>query len=129
MKYLTLGYASSWGFSSKTPAPHPRVSELRQDGSQAEAGQNVNSPAGVPEATSEGSAGKRGKPADDTIGKFIIGLRDDLESEETDNEDMERSESSRDRGETGSSNNRMMLRILHLRMASTRDEDAEGKGI
>ncbi|KAL2000973.1 hypothetical protein VTN02DRAFT_2374 [Thermoascus thermophilus] len=125
LKYLTLGYASSWGFSSTTPAAHPRVSELRQDGLQAEAGRNVNSPAGIPVATSEGSAGKRGKPGDDTTGKFIIGLRDDPENEDTDDEDMERTESSRDRGETGSSSNRMMLRTLHLRMASTHDEDAE----
>ena len=132
MKYLTLGYGSSWGFSSSTPAPHPRVSELRKDGSQAETGQNINPPVGVSEATSEGGAsryGRRSKPVDGTLRRFIIGLRDDPENEESDDEDMEGSESGRDRGDAGSSNNRTMLRTLYVRMAtSAHGEDVEGKG-
>jgi hypothetical protein len=31
VKYLTLGYGSSWGPSSESPSPHPRVEALKQE--------------------------------------------------------------------------------------------------
>jgi len=70
---------------------------------------------------------KRRSPADDAVGKFIIGLRDDLEDEDSDDEDIKDGNTQQNTEEKVPKNSRTMLRTLHVRMATTSgDKDAQG---
>lgn len=130
IKYLTLGYGSSWGFPSLSLPSHPRLSILRQEeGLTGDVSQGSNSPATRPATPSELPSQKEKKrnPGDDAVGKFIVGLRDDLEDEETDDEDLEDNNPERNPEEKSSKRSRTMLRIVHIRMATaSHDEDAQG---
>lgn len=130
VKYLTLGYGSSWGFPSLSLPSHPRLSILRQsDGSGSEAGQSLNSSATRPATPSDRlpREEKRRSPADDAVGKFIIGLRDDLEDEDSDDEDIKDGNAQQNTEEKVAKNGRTMLRTLHVRMATASgDKDTQG---
>ncbi|KAJ9244190.1 hypothetical protein DTO169E5_2178 [Paecilomyces variotii] len=129
VKYLTLGYGSSWGFPSLSLPSHPRLSILRQsDGSGSEAGQSLNSSTTRPATPSDRlpREEKRRSPADDAVGKFIIGLRDDLEDEDSDDEDIKDGNAQQSTEEKVPKNGRTMLRTLHVRMATASgDKDTQ----
>ncbi|EAW11180.1 uncharacterized protein ACLA_088690 [Aspergillus clavatus NRRL 1] len=79
VKYLTLGYGSSWSFSSGNASSHPRVEALKR----AEASSKTGNEQETFESTHEGSdedamkSGASPKPKDHNNGRFIIGLRDE----------------------------------------------------
>ncbi|KAK2763935.1 hypothetical protein FQN54_009554 [Arachnomyces sp. PD_36] len=93
MKYLTLGYGSAWGNTTKMTPAHPRVSILRQtDKSSSDDGGGGDTKSTTTDSTPETSSGEQEdilQHRDETIGRFIIGLRDDLEDEDTDDEEFE----------------------------------------
>ena len=84
MKLITLGYGSAWGGPSKSPPSHPRVNVLRQSGEQ-ESQQQSSSESSISEA---GSLERNAQflHLDESPGRFIIGLRDELENENSDDE-------------------------------------------
>ena len=82
MKLLTLGYGSAWGNSSSSPPCNPRVSSLR-DGSSNNSNPDSPTPPSEASAVAEKAAII---PLDESPGHFILGLRDDLERGESDDE-------------------------------------------
>ncbi|KAI1987455.1 hypothetical protein LOZ53_004324 [Ophidiomyces ophidiicola] len=82
MKMITLGYGSAWGRSSKSPV-HPRINTLRR----GEGG--VSDRDFSPSDTSSTERGVLLSQADETPGMFIIGLRNGLESEDSDEFEMD----------------------------------------
>jgi hypothetical protein len=60
---------------------------------------------------------RRTNSGDDTCGKFVIGLRDDLEDEISDDESPEATIPQQNHKEGESLNSRTLLRTLHLEMA------------
>ena len=112
MKYLTLGvYGSSWGLPSGRPLVHSRASSLRlQANIQASEQKDPSDQI----ADNRKVGGKR-----ETSGFFLIGLRGQLEEDI----DLETTESGAEQGtdadtgeqfEGGSSNNRVMMRTIHV---------------
>lgn len=106
MKYLTLGYGSSW-FSSRTPSPHPRISALKQEESSNDTKQDTNTPETLDE----------NKPKLQDAGRFIVGLHDELE------EPSGQSPENRPRGRQ---NGRIDNRVLHVYLTSRSEQGATG---
>lgn len=129
MKYLTLGYGSSWGNSAKMTPTHPRVSVLRETGknSRDDGGESdtksTNTESG-PE-TSARDQEYNFLRRDETIGRFIIGLRDDPEDGDTDDEEMEDEEHEREASSISKSNPRILTRTLHIKSGQPIPEDGE----
>ncbi|OJD26653.1 hypothetical protein ACJ73_01968 [Blastomyces percursus] len=122
MKLLTLGYGVSWPDPSNFTLSHPRVNFLRFGGSpQPAAGEAESlSVAGSSEPES------RPLPRTDSNGRFIIGLRDDPEIEDSDDEDDLRDSELRNPQVKGAQKERTVLRTLTLMMeASATDGDFE----
>lgn len=110
VKYLTLGYSSSW-FSSRTPSPHSRVSALRQEGGPADAAEEgISTDSKQDEESKDGAESKR-KVQD--LGKFIVGLRDDM---------ADPSQSP----EEGKQKDQVDRRVLHVHLATPSEEDKTG---
>lgn len=110
MKYLTLGYSSSW-FSSRTPSPHPRVSALRQDDGPANTTEEGTSTDSKQDEESKDGAGSKPKLQD--LGRFLIGLRDDMENPNQSPEE-------------GKQKGQIDRRILYVHLATPSEEDKTG---
>ena len=106
VKYLTLGYGSSW-FSSRTPSPHPRISALKQEESSNDTKQDTNTPETLDE----------NKPKLQDTGRFIVGLHDELE------EPSGQSPENRPRGRQ---NGRIDNRVLHVYLTSRSEQGTTG---
>lgn len=105
MKYLTLGYGSAWSFS-KPSSPAPDDSATRQES---------NSPAGTTQ--SPPPTEHRNETRSQTLGRFILGPRDDLDILD----DLEE-ESPAPELETGKPKSRIVRRFIH-----THDSDGNLK--
>ena len=105
MKYLTLGYGSSW-FSSRTPSPHPRISALKQEESSNDTKQDTNTPETLDE----------NKPKLQDTGRFIVGLHDELE--EPSGQSPE--------NHPGGQNGRIDNRVLHVYLTSRSEQGTTG---
>ncbi|KKZ66096.1 hypothetical protein EMCG_08161 [[Emmonsia] crescens] len=112
MKLLTLGYGTSWTDPSNFSLSHPRVNFLRFGSSP----QPVPGEAHSSSVTSSTEQESTSLPRTDNSGRFIIGLRDDPEIEESDDEeDLE----PREPGDTPAKKvqrERTVLRTLTLMM-------------
>ena len=106
VKYLTLGYGSSW-FSSRTPSPHPRISALKQEESSNDTKQDTNTPETLDE----------NKPKLQDTGRFIVGLHDELE------EPSGQSPENRPRDRQ---NGRIDNRVLHVYLTSRSEQGTTG---
>lgn len=119
MKYLTLGYGSAWGNSTKMAPAHPRVSILRQtDKTSGDDSGGSDAKSTTTESTPETSAGEQEdilQRREETIGRFIIGLRDDLEDEDTDDEEFEDKEPEQKSTSTIELNRKILRRTLDIR--------------
>ncbi|PKY04053.1 hypothetical protein P168DRAFT_252826 [Aspergillus campestris IBT 28561] len=80
VKYLTLGYGSTWGNSSGASS-HPRVEALkREDGSPSKGKQSGSSADAQPQDASTEAASQPGDNAKPkSCGKFLVGSQDWLE--------------------------------------------------
>ncbi|RAH83348.1 hypothetical protein BO86DRAFT_408625 [Aspergillus japonicus CBS 114.51] len=74
MKYLTLGYASSWGPSSRTGSPHPRIEALRREDDSSSPTHHVNPPTNSAESTKGDTADIEDKMKLKNTGRFLIGF-------------------------------------------------------
>ncbi|GKZ63288.1 hypothetical protein AnigIFM49718_011359 [Aspergillus niger] len=77
VKYLTLGYGSSWGVSSGTASPHPRVEAIKREDRPMSPNKQTDLSTDAP-GTIDGEAAQPddGKKIQ-SRGKFLIGLRSD----------------------------------------------------
>lgn len=107
MKLLTLGYGSSWGVPSKA---NTRMDSLRQE----EASSVENSPHPGSGMNSVVKSPAFMQSNGNTGGSFIIGLRDDLEDEESEEESVSQAEPDRTGATRDSADGRCMLRTLKV---------------
>ena len=123
MKLLTLGYGSSWGGSYKNTPSHHRVTLLRHvvninPGDNKESNQIST----VLDSASEPSSVERIttiRRHDKSAARFIIGLRNDLENEDTDDEDIACSDPGQNQDGRGMGDSRITMRMLTLRLRET----------
>ncbi|KAE8350038.1 hypothetical protein BDV28DRAFT_49137 [Aspergillus coremiiformis] len=116
VKYLTLGYGSSWSIS-KTPSPHPRVEALKREDDSITTNNQTSSSARTQEMSEEdpSKSGHPSKPPN--CGKFIIGLQ---------NETAGRDTSDLANTSTKGSNATINQRMLHVHLATPPDENPSG---
>ncbi|OXV09560.1 hypothetical protein Egran_02677 [Elaphomyces granulatus] len=124
MKFLTLGYGSSWGVT-------PSLSTVQDDSvvSTAHVGKHQNDRSNRSSQLTTGQdTRKTGNRKDTTIhnddsGRFILGLRDDLEDEGGNDSEFEQHQ-----GNTEFSSNRILLKTLHLQINEQVASNKESEG-
>lgn len=131
MKYLTLGYGSAWGVSSLSTAQDDSVSTSHVGKHQNDRSNRSSqlTPGNSQVARDTRKVGHRKDTPihNDDSGRFIIGLRDDLEDEDGNEESLEGSEFEQHQGNIGSSSNRILLRTLHLQInEQAANKESEG---
>ncbi|RAL09492.1 uncharacterized protein BO97DRAFT_374549 [Aspergillus homomorphus CBS 101889] len=113
MKYLTLGYGSSWGPSSKTTTPHPRVGVLRQ-----EVGSSASKPTKSPTDAEESSKGDHVDVDDkDKIqnrASFLIGFHRETSTSTSDSQTHDYIEA--ENPSTAESSHKIDQRTLHVQL-------------
>ncbi|KAK2749629.1 hypothetical protein FQN57_005851 [Myotisia sp. PD_48] len=127
MKLITLGYGTSWGASTtKPPSSHPRVDILRQDGSGQDSDSQQSSTSVSKSSKFASSEQGRILPRlDETCGRFIIGLRDDLDNDETDDESQEGGEQDLKTQDGLKQSKKILVRTIDVNMnSSERSADA-----
>jgi hypothetical protein len=116
MKYLTLGYGSSWSFSPKSAhTPSPEGSTPTQDEPNA----NISAPKSQPSSAvqSQPSSEKRqNSTSNHPSGRFVLGPRDDLEILD----DIEEGSPEPD-SERGTPKTRIVHRSLYVQLAGVPD--------
>lgn len=115
MRYLTLGYGSSWNFSTKSvsaspPGDSPAAGAIDRNNHSIDATQS--SP-----ANDNQSGGHRNEIKNTTIGRFVLGPRDDLDTLDDLDEGSPEPEL-----EAGRPKSRIVHRTLHVRMADASGE-------
>ncbi|PWY76224.1 hypothetical protein BO70DRAFT_380982 [Aspergillus heteromorphus CBS 117.55] len=78
VKYLTLGYGSSWGGSSGTASPHPRIEALKREDGGSSPNNRPNSPTDAQEAIDEDMIQPTDSPKPKKRGSFLIGLHTEM---------------------------------------------------
>ncbi|KAG5297488.1 DUF1712 domain-containing protein [Histoplasma ohiense] len=122
MKLLTLGYGTSWVDSSNFSLSHPRVNFLKFGGSPQQAPSETDSLSMTSSTEQESTS----LPRLHNNGRFIIGLRDDPEIEESDEEADPQGPGPGHTPAKGVQRERTVLRILTLMMRErTKNEDFE----
>lgn len=123
MKLLTLGYGTSWVDSSNFSLSHPRVNFLKFGGSPQQAPSETDSLSMTSSTEQESTS----LPRLHNNGRFIIGLRDDPEIEESDEEADPQGPGPGHTPAKGAQRERTVLRILTLMMRErTKNEDFDG---
>lgn len=142
IKYLTLGlYGSSWGFSARKAPLSQRTTGLDEDdemANKAENGPPENLPTqddGPPlrdiDPEPEPSVSEDdliAQKLEKSIGRFVIGLRGDLENEAATDDEIETTDPGTDH-DPDDSNRRIMLRTLHVERVKVRSGRAISESI
>lgn len=117
VKYLTLGYGSSWGLSgssSRTPSPHPQAESSTGENASNEAN-NSNIQAG-----SQDSSNSNDRPRRRDHGRFLIGLQDSTASPDIVLEETEPSDPA------ASPNEKIAKRTIYVQMADSQQDTTGG---
>lgn len=109
MKYLTLGYGSSWGFSNKSPSPSPAGGSPPATSASTPG----KKPSDTAQAPGSQPGGQQSGTQNNRLGRFILGPRDDLDILDELDEGSPEPELS-----TGKPKSRIVHRTLHVRMAN-----------
>jgi hypothetical protein len=118
MKYLTLGYGSAWSFSAKSASESPIGSPgAVNEPTAGSSGQNERSTRQSPPPNGPRLNEQRNESKNHTLGRFVLGPRDDLDTLD----DLEEG-SPEPEADAGRSRSRIIHRTLHVRMT-----DAEAK--
>lgn len=115
MKYLTLGYGSSWSFSPKSTSTPPESSTPMRDESNSNISTPRNQPSSAIQSPQPGLK-HRNSTGNSPSGRFVLGPRDDLEKLDDLEEGSPEPES-----ENGKPKTRIVHRTLHLHLADGRD--------
>lgn len=105
MKYLTLGYGSSWGFSTRSPSP--------AGGSPPTASNKPSVAAHTSPAVGSQSDPRQSETQNKMLGRFVLGPRDDLDTLDDLDEGSPEPEVSSSKPKT-----RIVHRTLHVQMAN-----------
>jgi len=118
MKYLTLGYGSSWSFSPKSASASPVSSSgAVNEPTAGAAGQNEPSRAQSPPPPKEPRLSEqRNDSRDITHGRFVLGPRDDLDTLDDLEEGSPEPETN-----TSRSKSRIIHRTLHVRLTDAEE--------
>ncbi|BCR97710.1 uncharacterized protein AKAW2_31029A [Aspergillus luchuensis] len=122
VKYLTLGYGSSWGVSSGTASPHPRVEAIKREDRPMSPDKQTDLSTDAPGAIN----GDDPQPSDgkkiQSCGKFLIGLLSN-----TDNQSAPMQEGSDPtESQTGPSQNNINYRRLHIQLSESTEPALTG---
>ncbi|OJJ70733.1 hypothetical protein ASPBRDRAFT_44977 [Aspergillus brasiliensis CBS 101740] len=79
VKYLTLGYGSSWGLSSGTASPHPRVEAIKREDRPMSPNKQTDLSTDAPETIDEEAIQPNDGKTIQSCGRFLIGLRSDTD--------------------------------------------------
>lgn len=115
MRYLTLGYGSSWSLSTKSTSSPPNGSPARPG--EATADDHASNAAQQSPAAGAQSTSHRKETSHPTPGHFILGPRDDLETLDDLEEDSPASES-----DTGKPKTRIVHRTIHVQLTDDPDQ-------
>lgn len=115
MKYLTLGYGSSWSFSPKSTPTPPESSTPMRDESTSNISIPRDQPIGAVQSPQAGIK-YRSSTKNSPSGRFILGPRDDLEKLDELEEGSPEPES-----ENGKPKTRIVHRTLHVHLADGSD--------
>ncbi|KAK2871900.1 hypothetical protein FQN49_002707 [Arthroderma sp. PD_2] len=120
MNIITLGYGSAWGNSSASPPSDAGINNIQpQDTGQNRQPKQSPTPK---RALSESTSVERGnslQQLDESPGRFIIGLRDDLENEESDSENIDDDEPPKGRLAKDMTSSKIIVRTLELTVQSS----------
>lgn len=119
MKYLTLGYGSSWGFSTKSPTTSIASGSPPPTGSST-AGKGPSDTAHSSPAAGSQPGGQPGGTQSITQGRFVLGRRDDLETLDDLDEGSPEPQLS-----TGRPKSRIFHRTLHVQTSSASGGDSK----
>ncbi|CAG7969615.1 unnamed protein product [Penicillium nalgiovense] len=115
MKYLTLGYGSSWSFSPKSTSTPPGSSTPMRDESNSKMSNPKNWPVNAAQSPQAGIK-HRNSSRNSPSGHFVLGPRDDLEKLDDLEEGSPEPES-----ENGKPKTRIVRRTLHVHLADGSD--------
>ncbi|KAJ5960993.1 uncharacterized protein N7479_008143 [Penicillium vulpinum] len=113
MKYLTLGYGSSWSFSPKSTSTPPESSTPTRDDPHSNTSTPKNQPISAVKSPQTG-AKDRSSTRNSPSGHFVLGPRDDLEKLDDLEERSPEPESENSKPKT-----RIVNRTLHVHLADT----------
>ncbi|KAB8242040.1 hypothetical protein F9C07_2252363 [Aspergillus flavus] len=117
VKYLTLGYGSSWSMS-RTPSAHPRVEALKREDDSASSNKQTGPPTDGQEGSEESPSVPEDPPKPESRGKFLIGLK---------NEKAKRDSKSLETDPTiKKSRDRITQRTLHMYLANPSEDNPSG---
>ena len=117
MKYLTLGYGSAWRFSAKSASASPVGSPGAVNEPTADAaGQKEPSTAQSPPPDEPRLSDQRNESKNITLGRFVLGPRDDLDTLD----DLEE-RSPEPEVDAGRSKSRIIHRSLHVRLTDAEE--------
>lgn len=118
VKYLTLGYGSSWSMS-RTPSAHPRVEALKREDDSASSNKQTGPPTDGQEGSEESPSVPEDPPKPESRGKFLIGLK---------NEKAKRDSKSLETDPTiKKSRDRITQRTLHMYLANPSEDNPSGQ--
>ncbi|CAG8898321.1 unnamed protein product [Penicillium egyptiacum] len=112
MKYLTLGYGSSWSFSPKSTSTRSESSTPMRDESHSNVSIPTNQPISAGQSPQAGIK-HRNSTRNSASGHFVLGPRDDLETLDDLEEGSPEPES-----ENGKPKTRIVHRTLHVHLAN-----------
>ncbi|KAJ5514795.1 hypothetical protein N7463_004347 [Penicillium fimorum] len=115
MKYLTLGYGSSWSFSPKSTSTPPEGSTPMREESNTNVSTARNQPIS-PVQSPQAGIKHRNSMRNSPLGHFVLGPRDDLDTLD----DLEE-KSPEPESENGKPKTRMVQRTLHVHLADGSD--------
>ncbi|THC92588.1 hypothetical protein EYZ11_007918 [Aspergillus tanneri] len=115
VKYLKLGYGSSWGPSAGTASSHPRVEALKQEDESTSVDRQATSTAATQETSDEGSSKSGDAPSSKNLGRFMIGLHNGLDTRSIEDADLADKP-------PGGLNENIMQRALHVHLTASNEE-------
>lgn len=116
MKYLTLGYGSTWSFSAKSASESPVGSlDAINETPAATSGQNEAPTVQSPPPNEPRLSEQRNEPKSHTFGRFVLGPRDDLDTLD----DLD--EGSPEPQADGRSKSRIIHRTLHVQLTGSEE--------
>ena len=124
VKYLTLGYGSSWGLSSGTASPHPRVEALKREDRPLTPNKQTASPADSQETMDDDMLQPNDSKKPQSHGRFLIGLHSD--TDDRGKNTQEGADTTHD--QAGVSKDRINQRGLHVHLSGLSEQKATGKG-
>ena len=118
VKYLTLGYGSSWSMS-RTPSAHPRVEALKREDDSANSNKQTGPPTDGQEGSEESPSLLEDPPKPESRGRFLIGLK--TETAKGDSKSLEIDPT------TKKSKDRISQRTLHMYLANPSEDNPSGR--